>query len=117
MVLCWFTCFLLFLDGSLRVDANISIKKSESSPLGTKTEIKNISGFKFLAKAIGTMYNEYNEAYFNYLCKIMRSRDTFQNWKMEEKSLKKLEALTKGEGMVYIKYASISCDSHVTGSL
>ena len=47
----------------------------------------------------------------------MRSRDTFQNWKMEEKSLKKLEALTKREGMLYVKYASISCDSHVTGSL
>ena len=62
MVLCRFTCFLLFLDGSLRVDANISIKKSESSPLGTKTEIKNITGFKFLAKAIGTMSMNINEA-------------------------------------------------------
>ena len=39
-------------QGSLRCDANVSIRKSGDSKLGTRTEIKNINSFKFIEKAI-----------------------------------------------------------------
>ncbi|MEO0348148.1 MAG: Asp-tRNA(Asn)/Glu-tRNA(Gln) amidotransferase subunit GatB, partial [Pseudomonadota bacterium] len=37
--------------GSLRCDANVSIRK-RGAPLGTRVELKNINSFKFIAKAI-----------------------------------------------------------------
>jgi aspartyl-tRNA(Asn)/glutamyl-tRNA(Gln) amidotransferase subunit B len=51
---------LLYLDvsncsmeeGSLRCDANVSIKPEGSDGLGTKTEIKNLNSFKFLQKGL-----------------------------------------------------------------
>ncbi len=39
-------------QGSLRCDANVSIKKNGDKELGTRTEIKNINSFKFIEKAI-----------------------------------------------------------------
>ncbi len=39
-------------EGSLRCDANISVRKSGSSELGTKTEIKNLNSFRFVEKAL-----------------------------------------------------------------
>ncbi len=39
-------------EGSLRCDANISLKPKNSQILGTKVEIKNINSFKFLYKAL-----------------------------------------------------------------
>ena len=39
-------------QGSLRCDANVSIRKKGDKDLGTRTEIKNINSFKFIAKAI-----------------------------------------------------------------
>ncbi len=39
-------------EGSLRCDANISLKPSGSSMLGTKVEIKNLNSFKALEKAL-----------------------------------------------------------------
>ena len=39
-------------QGSLRCDANVSIRKKGSKELGTRTEIKNINSFKFIEKAI-----------------------------------------------------------------
>ncbi len=39
-------------QGSLRCDANVSIRKSGDLGLGTRTEIKNINSFKFIEKAI-----------------------------------------------------------------
>ncbi len=39
-------------QGSLRCDANVSIRKKGDSELGTRTEIKNINSFKFIEKAI-----------------------------------------------------------------
>lgn len=38
--------------GSLRVDANVSIRKSVHDPLGTKVEIKNLNSFKAVKAAI-----------------------------------------------------------------
>ncbi len=39
-------------EGSLRVDANVSIRPVGSTQLGTKTEVKNLNSFSAVAKAI-----------------------------------------------------------------
>jgi len=39
-------------EGSLRVDANVSVRKKGTSEFGTKTEVKNLNSFRFLQKAL-----------------------------------------------------------------
>lgn len=39
-------------EGSMRVDVNVSLRKHEDAPFGTKVEIKNINSFKFVEKAL-----------------------------------------------------------------
>ncbi len=39
-------------EGSLRCDANASVRKKGASKLGVKTEIKNLNSFRFLKKAL-----------------------------------------------------------------
>jgi aspartyl-tRNA(Asn)/glutamyl-tRNA(Gln) amidotransferase subunit B len=39
-------------EGSLRCDANVSIRKAGEEKIGTKTEIKNLNSFKFLQKGL-----------------------------------------------------------------
>ena len=39
-------------EGSLRCDANVSVRPLGSETLGTKVEIKNVNSFKFIQKAI-----------------------------------------------------------------
>lgn len=39
-------------EGSLRCDANVSVRPRGSAGLGTKTEIKNVNSFKFIQRAI-----------------------------------------------------------------
>jgi aspartyl-tRNA(Asn)/glutamyl-tRNA(Gln) amidotransferase subunit B len=51
---------LLYLDvsdcnmeeGSLRVDANVSVRSAGASEFGTKAEVKNLNSFRFLQKAL-----------------------------------------------------------------
>jgi aspartyl-tRNA(Asn)/glutamyl-tRNA(Gln) amidotransferase subunit B len=38
--------------GQMRVDVNISIRKSEKDPLGTRVEVKNINSFGMIKRAI-----------------------------------------------------------------
>src|SRR5262249_31653392 len=38
--------------GSLRCDANVSIRASETAPFGTRVEIKNLNSIRFVARAI-----------------------------------------------------------------
>jgi aspartyl-tRNA(Asn)/glutamyl-tRNA(Gln) amidotransferase subunit B len=38
--------------GNLRCDANVSVRLSESAPLGTRVEVKNVNSIRFVAKAI-----------------------------------------------------------------
>jgi aspartyl-tRNA(Asn)/glutamyl-tRNA(Gln) amidotransferase subunit B len=38
--------------GSLRVDANVSVRRTGESALGTKTEVKNINSFAYVEKAL-----------------------------------------------------------------
>ncbi|HAK51057.1 MAG TPA: Asp-tRNA(Asn)/Glu-tRNA(Gln) amidotransferase GatCAB subunit B, partial [Gammaproteobacteria bacterium] len=39
-------------EGSLRCDANVSLRPVGSSELGTRTETKNVNSFRFLERAI-----------------------------------------------------------------
>ncbi len=39
-------------EGSMRCDANISLKKPEDRELGTRTEIKNLNSFRFVERAL-----------------------------------------------------------------
>ena len=39
--------------GSLRVDANVSIRRAGETALNTRTEVKNINAFSFVEKALG----------------------------------------------------------------
>jgi aspartyl-tRNA(Asn)/glutamyl-tRNA(Gln) amidotransferase subunit B len=39
-------------EGTLRCDANVSIRRSDDAPFGTRCEIKNLNSFKFLELAI-----------------------------------------------------------------
>jgi len=39
-------------EGSLRVDANVSVRPAGSEQLGTKTELKNMNSFRFLQRGI-----------------------------------------------------------------
>jgi aspartyl-tRNA(Asn)/glutamyl-tRNA(Gln) amidotransferase subunit B len=39
-------------EGSLRCDANVSVRPRGSSALGTKAEVKNLNSFRFLQKAL-----------------------------------------------------------------
>jgi aspartyl-tRNA(Asn)/glutamyl-tRNA(Gln) amidotransferase subunit B len=39
-------------EGSLRCDANVSVRPAGSTTLGTKTEVKNLNSFRFVQKAL-----------------------------------------------------------------
>ena len=39
-------------EGSLRCDANVSVRRVGTSAFGTKTEVKNLNSFRFLQKAL-----------------------------------------------------------------
>jgi aspartyl-tRNA(Asn)/glutamyl-tRNA(Gln) amidotransferase subunit B len=39
-------------EGSLRCDANVSVRVGPDAPLGTKAEVKNVNSFRFLQKAL-----------------------------------------------------------------
>ena len=39
-------------EGSMRCDANVSVRKKGETTLGTRTEIKNVNSFRFVEKAI-----------------------------------------------------------------
>ncbi len=39
-------------EGSLRCDANVSVRPRGTSPLGVKVEVKNLNSFRFLEKAL-----------------------------------------------------------------
>ena len=43
---------VIWLKGSFRCDANVSVRREGEEELGTRTEIKNINSFKFLKYAI-----------------------------------------------------------------
>jgi aspartyl-tRNA(Asn)/glutamyl-tRNA(Gln) amidotransferase subunit B len=48
-------------EGSLRVDANISIRPAGSTEFGTRAEIKNVNSFRFLEKALNFEFERQRE--------------------------------------------------------
>jgi len=52
-------------EGSLRCDANISIRPRGNEEFGTRTEVKNMNSFKAVEKALGYEYNRHVEAVTN----------------------------------------------------
>ncbi len=48
-------------EGSLRVDANLSLRPAGSDAFGTRTEIKNVNSFRFLEKALNYEYERQRE--------------------------------------------------------
>ncbi len=48
-------------EGSMRCDVNISVRKDFNSPLGTRTEIKNMNSVSFMTKAIEYEYKRQSE--------------------------------------------------------
>jgi aspartyl-tRNA(Asn)/glutamyl-tRNA(Gln) amidotransferase subunit B len=52
-------------EGSLRCDANVSIRKKGSNEFGTKVEIKNINSFRFVEKAINYEISRQRDAIIN----------------------------------------------------
>ena len=51
-------------EGSLRCDANVSVKLNSSDKLGTRTEVKNLNSFKFLQKALEYEISKANRSYY-----------------------------------------------------
>jgi len=39
-------------EGSLRCDANVSVRRRGAAEFGTKVEVKNLNSFRYLAKAL-----------------------------------------------------------------
>lgn len=39
-------------EGSLRVDANVSVAHEHSKTLGVRSEVKNVNGLRFLSRAV-----------------------------------------------------------------
>jgi len=48
-------------EGSLRVDANVSVRPAGTEALGTKTELKNMNSFRFLERGIGAELSRQRE--------------------------------------------------------
>jgi aspartyl-tRNA(Asn)/glutamyl-tRNA(Gln) amidotransferase subunit B len=52
-------------EGSLRCDANVSVRKKDETKLGTKLEVKNLNSFRFVEKALEYEINRQIEALEN----------------------------------------------------
>ena len=61
-------------EGSLRCDVNLSVRPAGSDTLGTRTELKNLSSFKAIRRAIG--YDENKDASYP-----MRSKEDAQDYR------------------------------------
>ena len=77
-------------EGSFRCDANISLKKSNSSELGIRAEIKNINSFKFVEQAINYEIQRQSELLDNGKSVIQETR-LFDPIKNETRSMRSKE--------------------------
>jgi aspartyl-tRNA(Asn)/glutamyl-tRNA(Gln) amidotransferase subunit B len=81
--------------GSLRCDANISLKKREQAELGTKTELKNMNSFKAVKEALAFEIERQTELLNENKAVIQETR----LW--DAKELKTFSMRTKEEAMDY----------------
>ena len=77
--------------GSMRCDANVSIKKSEATELGERTEIKNINSFRFVEQAINSEIQRQIEV-LEAGGRIERETRLFDEVKNETRSMRSKEA-------------------------
>jgi aspartyl-tRNA(Asn)/glutamyl-tRNA(Gln) amidotransferase subunit B len=77
-------------EGSFRCDANISLKRSNSSELGIRAEIKNINSFKFVEQAINYEIQRQSEILDNGKSVIQETR-LFDPIKNETRSMRSKE--------------------------
>ncbi|KAG8178615.1 hypothetical protein JTE90_014206 [Oedothorax gibbosus] len=102
------TCSCDMEEGTLRVDANISVNKP-GHPFGTRTEVKNINSLRYIARAIdfeinrqieilesgGKVINETRAYDYSAKCtKFMRDKEMLQDYRfMPEPNLPPIEIL------------------------
>ena len=77
--------------GSMRCDANVSVKRSESTELGERTEIKNINSFRFVEQAINSEIQRQIDV-LEAGGKIERETRLFDEIKNETRSMRSKEA-------------------------
>jgi len=53
-------------EGSLRCDANLSVRPRGSSKLGTKSEIKNMNSFRAVFRGLSFEEERQKEAFFGW---------------------------------------------------
>ncbi|MDR5658085.1 Asp-tRNA(Asn)/Glu-tRNA(Gln) amidotransferase subunit GatB [Serpentinicella sp. ANB-PHB4] len=79
-------------EGSLRCDANISIRKKGEYKLNTKVELKNINSFKELQKALENEEQRQKELYINnQMDKVMQETRRWDSVKGKTISMRKKE--------------------------
>lgn len=79
-------------EGSLRCDANISIREFGDSRLNTKVELKNINSFKELQKALEKEENRQRELYnYNESYKVIQETRRWDSAKGRTISMRKKE--------------------------
>ena len=57
-------------EGSLRCDANVSVRPAGSSEFGTKVEIKNLNSFRFLQKALDYLLSQHRKTCSAISCRF-----------------------------------------------
>ena len=77
--------------GSMRCDANVSVKRSFQDELGERTEIKNINSFKFVEQAINLEIQRQIDALENGK-QILRETRLFDHVANETRSMRSKEA-------------------------
>ena len=77
--------------GSMRCDANVSIRKTDTTKLGERTEIKNINSFRFLKQAIDSEIQRQVEV-LETGGKIQRETRLYDETKNETRSMRSKEA-------------------------
>ena len=77
-------------EGSMRCDANVSVRKVGETELGTRTETKNVNSFRFVEKAINYEINrQINEIESgNAIAQETRLYDSKKNTKRPMRSKK-----------------------------
>ena len=77
--------------GSMRCDANVSVKRSQDTELGERTEIKNINSFKFVEQAINSEIQRQIET-LEAGKKIVRETRLYDEVTNETRSMRSKEA-------------------------
>jgi len=81
-------------EGSMRCDVNISVRRSGSGKLGTRTEIKNLNSFKAIARAIEYESERHIEALETGCETIIQETRRFDDGKGETFSMRGKEDAT-----------------------